>query len=101
MQELLTRPSKILKRSRTQLIAARQLVADRINANMIQPRFKAGSQVMLKYNHLNWQGVNLLGKYLKPPKIGQFKVIRLNKYKTAVELEFDRKTLREKPCDQY
>ena len=101
MQELLTRQSKILKRSRTQLIAARQLVADRVKANRIQPRFKAGSRVMLKYNHLNWQGVDLLGTYLKPPKIGQFRVIRLNKYKTAVELEFDWKTLWEKPCDQY
>ena len=92
VQELLTRQSEILKRSRTQLIAARQLVADRVNANRIQPRFKAGSRVMLKSKHLNWPGVDLLGKHLKPPKIGPFKVIRLNKSNTAVELEFDHET---------
>ena len=92
VQELLIRQSEILKRSRTQLIAARQLVADRVNANRIQPRFKAGSRVMLKSKHLNWPGVDLLGKHLKPPKIGPFKVIRLNKSNTAVELEFDHET---------
>ena len=44
---------------------------------------------MLKSKHLNWPGVDLLGKHLKPPKVGPFKVVRLNKSKTAVELEFD------------
>ena len=92
VQELLKRQSEILSRARTQLIAARQLVADRANKTRIQPRFTPGSQVLLKTNHLNWPGVDLLGKHLKPPKIGPFKVVRLNQSKTAVELEFDHHT---------
>ena len=92
VQELLARQSKILKRARTQLIAARQLVAEKVNEKRIQPRFREGSQVMLKTRHLNWPGVDLLGKHLKPPKIGPFKVVRLNKSHTAVELEFDHNT---------
>ena len=92
VEELLKRQSEILARSRTQLIAARQLVADRVNQNRIEPRFTTGSKVMLKTKHLNWPGVDLLGKHLKPPKIGPFKVIKLNKSKTAVELEFDNET---------
>ena len=33
--------------------------------------------------------MDLLGKHLKPPKIGPFEVVRLNSSKTAVELKFD------------
>ena len=92
VQELLIRQSEILKRARAQLIAARQAIADRVNTHRIKPKFKPGDQVMLKSKHLNWPGVDLLGKHLKPPKIGPFKVVKLNKSETAVELEFDHET---------
>ena len=33
-----------------------------------------------------------MGKHLKPPKIGPFEVLRINKSETAVELKFDHET---------
>ena len=89
VQELLKRQTEILKRARTQLIAARELVAKRVNEKRVAPRFYPGAKVWLKTKHLTWPGVDLLGKHLKPPKIGPFEVIRLNSSKTAVELKFD------------
>ena len=89
VQELLKRQTEILKRARAQLIAARELVAKRVNEKRVAPRFYPGAKVWLKTKHLTWPGVDLLGKHLKPPKIGPFEVIRLNSSKTAVELKFD------------
>ena len=89
VHELLKRQTEILKRARTQLIAARELVAQRVNQKRIAPRFHPGAKVWLKTKHLTWPGVDLMGKHLKPPKIGPFEVVRLNSSKTAVELKFD------------
>ena len=92
VQELLTRQTEILRRARLQLTAARQLVADRVNKTRIAPRFAQGQKVLLKTEHLKWPGVDLLGKKLKPKKIGPFEVVRLNPSQTAVELKFDTRT---------
>ena len=50
------------------------------------------SDGLLKTKHLKWPGVDLLGKKLKPKKIGPFEVVRLNPSHTAVELKFDTRT---------
>ena len=92
VQQLLARQTEILRRARAQLIAARQTVADSVNQKRIAPRFVAGAKVMLKSTHLKWPGVDLLGKHLKPAKVGPFEVIKLNPSKTAVHLKFDHKT---------
>ena len=89
VEDLLQKQSEIVTRARQQLIASRQAFADRVNRTRIQPDFKVGDMVMLKSKHLNWPGVDILGKHLKPAQVGPFKVVKMNQSKTAVELEWD------------
>ena len=107
LKRLLIRQRVILKRARHHYIKSREAVASRVNVNRIQPKFKIGDSVMIKSDHMNWPGVDLLGKHLKPPFIGPFKVKGFNSTKTAVKLEWNNPRIRVHPtqpvsrCHKY
>ena len=50
--------------------------------------FKVGDTVRLMTKHLNWPGVDLLGKVFKPKYVGPFTIKWINKHKIVVELEW-------------
>jgi hypothetical protein len=50
-----------------------------------KPDFKVGDFVMLKTKYLNWPGVDLLGKHLKPPNAGPFKVIAMDDRNVTID----------------
>ena len=77
-----------LRRARVQLQPAQQLVAERVNRTRREPDYGVGDRVMLQSFWLKWPGVDLLGKHLKPPYVGPYKVLKFNRSKTAVHLEW-------------
>ena len=107
LKRLLIRQRVILKRARHHYIQSRKAVAERMNITRVPPKFKIGDSVMIKSDHMNWPGVDLLGKHLKPPFIGPFKVKGFNSTKTAAKLEWDNPRIRVHPtqpvsrCQKY
>ena len=69
--------------------------AEDVNLDRRQPDFKIGDQVMLKTKFLNWPGVDLLGKHLKPANAGPFKVIDMTK--SNVTLDWGKKGVKIHP----
>ena len=88
VQTIIQDHDEVLRKAYTTYIEAQRREAERQNENRRQPVFKVGDTVRLMTKHLNWPGVDLLGKVFKPKYVGPFTVKWINKNKTVVRLEW-------------
>ena len=76
---------------------ARMLAKEKADRFRRSPDFVIGDKVMLRTTFLNWPGVDLLGKHFKPPQVGPFEVIGMNRSKTNVTLRWNKPGIRVHP----
>ena len=77
---------QVLRQAYVTYEAAQVKEAERHNLHRRKPVFKVGDTVRLMTKHLNWPGVDLLGKVFKPKYVGPFTIEWINKNKTVVKL---------------
>ena len=79
---------QVLRQAYVTYEAAQEKEAMKQNASRRYPVFKVGDTVRLMTKHLNWPGVDLLGKVFKPKYVGPFRIKWINKNKTVIELKW-------------
>ena len=88
VQTMIHEHEQVLRQAYVTYEAAQEKEARKQNASRRYPVFKVGDTVRLMTKHLNWPGVDLLGKVFKPKYVGPFTIKWINKNKTVVELEW-------------
>ena len=86
-----------LRRAATSYEEAQRKEAEKHNSSRREPVFKEGDTVRLRTKHLNWPGVDLLGKHFKPKYVGPFVIKRIMPNKCAVELQWNEPSVKIHP----